>query len=124
MGIDLIYDATQLANFLTELQRLDRLRLTELVTLRRLTFRAPPNGSLCHNHHELVGVISTITSPVFRELGLEASVLPPWIDRRFHHKWDHWHGVDKYLGGRLAEWEDFRVTLRTKELYTGKTVQM
>ena len=102
------------------------LRFANLVVLRRLTLRVSFGSYIPFSEHALfLGLLSTITSPVFREFVFEPH------DPNFRPSesapvyWDPWKTVDELLEERFSEEEDFRVIIRTGGLpYDQETLQI
>ena len=99
--------------FLTGPMELCSLEFTEITVLRRLTLRMVSPQAL----DVFVGALSTITSPVFRELVHEVNGRSCRSSRTYPELWLCWKKIDKFLEGRFAEQGDFRVVIRTGELY-------
>ena len=91
--------------------RFGDLELTELTSLRRLTFRQVfDNGSAAA---PTFLPIVTITSSLFSEFVLELGRLPPYLCRTY---WREWGQMDRILAVRFAIRRDFRFIIRTGKL--------
>ena len=99
--------------FLTGPMELCSLEFTEIAVLRRLTLRKVYPQAL----EVFVGALSTITSPIFCELVLELDGRSCRSNRTYPKLWLCWKKIDKFLEGRFAEQGDFRVVIRTGEIY-------
>lgn len=99
------------------------LNFTQLTLLRVLTFRVVlPQGSILR-HGPLLRAVSTIASPVFRELVLELGGLPSHTNRSPSNYWGQWAETDRFLEERYAGCGDFKLVLRTGKLRDRETFQ-
>ena len=90
------------------------LKLTEMLVLRRLTFRTTFDQVLFLDH-PLLGVLSTITSPVFREFVLELGRSVPPPEGQSMGGWGLWKNFDDFFEERFARHGDFRLIIRISE---------
>lgn len=90
------------------------LRFKEIATLRRLTLRTAftPVSGLAFGFIP----ISTITSPVFRELVLELGDVSFRFDGPSMAYWGRWEEIDRLADERFAKHNDFKLVVRTGEL--------
>ena len=71
----------------------------------------------------LLGVLLTVTSPVFCELVLELIGLPPQFIRSPSTFWGRWEEVDVFLQQRFGARGDFMLIIRTGQLYDQENFQ-
>ena len=97
------------------------LTFREITALRRLTLRtaSTPASGLAFGFLP----ISTITSPVFRELVLELDGLSSRFDGPSPAYWGRWEEIDRLVEQRFAKHGDFRLVIRTGELSDQETFQ-
>jgi hypothetical protein len=90
------------------------LTFAEVAVLRRLTLRTSytPVYGLAFGFLS----ISTITSPVFREIVLEVGGTPSRFDGPSPAYWGRWEEFDRMIEQRFAKNGDFRLIIRTGEL--------
>ena len=102
------------------------LRFANLAVLRRLTLCVSFGLWTPFTEHTLLlGLLSTITSPVFREFVFEPHDQDFCSSESALVYWDPWKGVDELLEERFSEEEDFRVIIRTGDLpYDQETLQI
>lgn len=95
----------------------------ELKVLRRLTLRMPFYRTYILEQGALLRALWTITSPNFRELVLEVDRVPARFKGKPSEHWGSWAYVDKYLGGYLADNDDFKLIVRTSGVSDWGTFQ-
>jgi hypothetical protein len=91
--------------------------------LHRLTLRMSCHQMESFKPDTLLGVLSTVTSPVFHEFVLELDGFPSWFDEASPMHRDRWEGIDELLEERFAERGDFMVIIRTGGSYYPETFQ-
>ena len=89
------------------------LGFTKLTALRRLTFRMTLSQLHTYLPDRFLQVLSTITSPVFREFVLELRTRPFYFDWLPSEERGRWEEVEKFFEEQLAVHEDFRFIIRT-----------
>lgn len=95
---------------------LENLRFTEATILHQLTLCMSFNILFVLDIDILLGVISTITSPVFRELVVELGAHLSQFGGASLQDMECWREVDKLLEEEFSSRGDFRLTNRTREL--------
>ena len=104
--------------------QLQGLGLREIEALCRLTLRMTFHQVINFKRGIFVGVLSTITSPVFCVVVLEISKVPPRFDGSSSDHWGSWEEIDELLQNRFARYGSFRLLIRTGELRDPETFQM
>ena len=87
------------------------LKLTEMAFLRRLTIRTTFNNVFLDLDSPLLGMLSTIVSPVFCEFVLELGGTAPPPERRSMKTWTLWRDFDNLFEERFARHGDFRLVV-------------
>lgn len=99
------------------------LKFTQFPVLRRLTLRVVFLQLSFLALELLPRSISTVTSPVFCEFVLELSALPSHFDGPSSAYWGGWDRIDRFLEGRFANREGFRLIIRTGDLGDRETFE-
>lgn len=99
------------------------LKFAQIPVLRQLTLRMafPQLSALALEL--LPRSISTITSPVFHEVVLELGRVPSDFYGPYSMYWGEWERIDRYLWNRFANRNDFRLVIRTGELFDRETFE-
>ena len=104
--------------------QLQGLVLRGIEVLCRLTLRLTFHQVINFKRGIFIGVLSTITSPVFCEVALEISKVPLHFDGPSSDHWGSWKEIDELLQNRFARYGSFRLLIRTGELHDPETFQM
>ena len=92
------------------------LNLTEMVVLHQLTVRTTFDPvSIQDRDNPLLGMLSSIVSPVFCKFVLELGGSSPLPERESMKEWGPWRGFDNLVEEKFARNRGFRFIIRTSE---------